>query len=85
MILETFGTLLMRVDCTFPKPEKVVSARKAHDLYVVTGYSKEQITTFCAGSASGEVIPPMHIFAGQQMSYNPLERAGRSSTWCILW
>ena len=58
-----------------PKPGKVVSARKARDLYAVTGYSKEQITTLCAGSASGEMIPPMHIFAGQRFSYNPLEGA----------
>ena len=58
-----------------PKPGKVVSVREVRDVYAVTGYSKQQITTLCAGSASGEVIPPMHIFPGQCFAYNPLDGA----------
>ena len=41
----------------------------------MTGNSKEQITTLCAGSAAGEVIPPMYIFPGQRFGYNPLDGA----------
>ena len=65
MILET-SEMLMRADLHFPSSlGKVVSTMKARNLYAVTGYSKEQITTICEGSASGEVIPHMPIFAKQ--------------------
>ena len=47
-----------------PKSGKVLAEKNVRDLYAVAGNGKEQITTLCAGSAAGEVIPPMHIFAG---------------------
>ena len=34
---------------------------------------KYQITTLVTISASGQIIPHMHIFLGQQFAYNPLE------------
>lgn len=56
-----------------PKSGKVLAEKNVRDLYAVAGNGKEQITTLCAGSAAGEVIPPMHIFAGQRFAYNPLD------------
>ena len=44
---------------------------------------KEQITTLCAISAVGDVIPPMHIFSGQRFWYNPLKGGGYQ--WSLLW
>ena len=56
-----------------PKTGKVVSYKGMKDLYTVTGSSRDQITILCAGSAAGEVIPPMHIFPGVRFGYNPLD------------
>ena len=42
------------------------------DVYQASINSKEQITTLCAISAAGSVIPPMHIFSGKRFHYNPL-------------
>ena len=56
-----------------PRSGKVLAEKNARDLYVVAGSCKEQITTLCAGSAAGNVIPPMHIFPGQCFGYNPLD------------
>jgi len=44
----------------------------AKDVYHITGNSKEQITTFCAISAKGDIIPPMHIFAGKHFKVDPM-------------
>ena len=41
--------------------------RGAKDVYQVTGNSKDQVTTLCAISAAGTVVPPMHIFAGKRL------------------
>ena len=56
-----------------PKTGKVLAQKGASDVYSLTCSGKDQITTLCAGSASGALIPPMHIFAGQRFAYNPLE------------
>ena len=55
-----------------PKTGKVLALRNSKNVYSVTGDSKEQITCLCAVSAAGEVIPPMHIFAGVRFRYNPM-------------
>ena len=51
---------------------KVVSIHNCKDVYAITADTKEQITCLCAVSASGEFIPPMHIFAGMRFKYNPM-------------
>jgi hypothetical protein len=51
---------------------KVIAMQNSRCVYGVTGDSKEQITTLCAVSAAGYVIPPMHIFAGERFKYNPM-------------
>lgn len=48
--------------------------RNSRLVYGVTVDSKEQITTLCAVSAAGNVIPPMHIFAGERFRYNPMNK-----------
>ena len=53
----------------YPKTGKVLALRNSRNVYSVTGDSKEQITCLCAVSAAGEVIPPMHIFAGVHFRY----------------
>ena len=55
-----------------PSTGKVIAMRNSRCVYGVTGDSKEQITTLCAVSAAGYVIPPMHIFAGERFKYNPM-------------
>ena len=45
---------------------------KHSKLYAITTDTKEQITTLCAISASGECLPPMHIFPGTRFKYNPM-------------
>jgi len=57
------------------KTRKVLAMRNSKNVYTVTGDSKEQITCLCAAGAAGEVIPPMHIFAGEHFQYNPMEGA----------
>lgn len=51
---------------------KIVSVHNCKNVYTITADTKEQITTLCAVSASGEVIPPMHIFPGMRFKYNPM-------------
>ena len=55
-----------------PSTGKVIAMRNSRCVYGVTGDSKEQITTLCAVSAAGYVIPPMNIFAGERFKYNPM-------------
>ena len=55
-----------------PRSGKVLAEKNAQDLYAVAGSCKEQITTLCARSAAGNVIPSMHIFRGQCFGYNSL-------------
>ena len=56
-----------------PKSGKVVTCSSSRAVYGVTGNTKEQITTLCAVSAAGVVIPPMHIFSGERFrGYNPM-------------
>ena len=52
---------------------KVLCLSGTKDVYQITGSSKEQLTTLCAISASGNIIPPMHVFPGQRFKYHPLE------------
>ena len=56
-----------------PKSGKVLSMRGSKDVYQVTGNSKEQVTTLCAVSAAGTVVPPMHIFAGKRFKVDPMK------------
>ena len=56
-----------------PTTGKVIAMRNSRCVYGVTCDSKEQITTLCAVSAAGDVIPPMHIFAGERFKYNPMK------------
>ena len=44
------------------------------DVYQVTENSnlKEQITTLCAISAAGSVVPPMHVFPGKRFKVDPM-------------
>lgn len=51
---------------------KVLSIRGCKNVCSITADTKEQITVLCAISASGEVIPPMHIFPGMRFKYNPM-------------
>ena len=34
--------------------------------------AKSKLQPFCAVSAAGDVIPPMHIFAGERFKCNPM-------------
>ena len=56
-----------------PKSGKVLALYGAKDVFQATTDTKEQITTLCAISAAGSVIPPMHIFSGHRFRYNPLD------------
>ena len=56
-----------------PRTGKVLCLSGTKDVYQITGSSREQITTLCAISASGNIIPPMHLFPGQRFKYNLLE------------
>jgi len=58
-----------------PSTGKVIAMRNARCVYGVTGDSKEQITVLCAVSAAGDVIPPMHVFAGERFKYNPMSNS----------
>lgn len=51
---------------------KVVTIHNCRNVYSITADSKEQITSLCAISASGEAILPMHIFPGMRFKYNPM-------------
>ena len=50
-----------------PKSGRVLAMKGAKDVYQVTNNGKGQITTLCAISAAGSVLPPMHVFAGNQI------------------
>ena len=56
-----------------PKSGRVLAMRGTKDIYQVTSNSKEQITTLCAFSAAGSMVPPMHIFAGKQFKNDPMK------------
>ena len=47
-----------------PKSGKVLARSGAKTVYASGSAQKQQITTLVAISASGNVIPPMHIFPG---------------------
>lgn len=52
-----------------PKSGKVITPQGVKSVYSAGGNQKQQITTLVA---NGNVIPPMHIFAGERFSYNPM-------------
>ena len=54
---------------------KVLTIRGCKNVYAITADTKEQITDLCAVSASGEAIPPMHIFSGVRFKYNPMRNS----------
>ena len=56
-----------------PTTGKIIAMRNARSVYGITSDSKEQIATLCAVNAAGDVIPPMHIFAGERFKYNPMK------------
>ena len=58
-----------------PKASKILAPRGTKTVYAACSASKQQITTLVAINASGEVLPPMHIFPGERFSYFPLEGA----------
>ena len=55
-----------------PKSGKVIAMKNTKDVYSITGDSKDQITCLCAASAAGDMLPPMHIFAGERFRFNPM-------------
>ena len=65
VIHEEFG-MLIKLGAHFVQSQ-------ARLVYQARNNSKEQITTLCAISAAGNVIPPMHIISGQMFHYNPLK------------
>jgi len=57
-----------------PKSGKVVAPAGCRAVYGITSNTKEQITTLCAISAAGNVMPPMHVFPGERFrGYNPMQ------------
>ena len=58
-----------------PKTSRVLALRNKRHVYSVNADSKTQITTLVAASAAGSVIPPMHIFPGVRLRYDPLAGA----------
>lgn len=58
-----------------PRSGQVLALHGSKDVYQVTGNSKEQITTLCAISAAGNIIPPMHFYPGKRFKYNSLNNA----------
>ena len=56
-----------------PKSGKILAPVGSKMIYSSCAAQKSQITTLVAISASGQIIPPMHIFPGQRFAYNPLE------------
>ena len=56
-----------------PKSGKILAPKGEKHVYLVTGSSKQQITTLVCINAAGSTIPPMHIFPGVRFSYNPME------------
>ena len=55
-----------------PNTGKVIAMKNTKDVYAITGDSKDQITILCAANAAGEMLPPMHIFAGEHFRFNPM-------------
>ena len=56
-----------------PKTRKVLTTQGIQNVYHFTGNGKEQVTTLCAVSAAGGVVPPMHVFPGERLTYNPIQ------------
>lgn len=48
--------------------------RNCKDVHNITGNSKDQITCLCAVNAAGEILPPMHVFAGERFHFNPMNK-----------
>ena len=57
-----------------PKSGRILAMKTDKNVYGVTGDSKEQITCLCAGSAAGDILPPMEVFAGERFRYNPMDK-----------
>ena len=55
-----------------PKSGRVLASQGVRYVHHVSSSSRLQITTLVCASAAGSTIPPMHIFAGERFSYNPL-------------
>ena len=55
-----------------PKSGRVLASQGVRYVHQVSSSSRLQITTMVCASAAGSTIPPMHIFAGERFSYNPL-------------
>ena len=49
-----------------PNTSRVIAMRNQKHVYSVNSDSKYQITTLVAANASGNVIPPMHIYPGKR-------------------
>ena len=54
------------------KSGRVLASQGVRYVHQVSSSSRLQITTLVCASAAGSTIPPMHIFAGERFSYNPL-------------
>ena len=52
---------------------KILAPVGSKTVYSSCAAQKAQITTLVAISASGQIIPKMHISPGQRFAYNPLE------------
>ena len=60
------------------KSGRVLAMRGAKDVYQVTNNGKEQITTLCAVSVGGTIIPLTHVFAGKRFKSDPCPE-------CVFW
>ena len=56
-----------------PKLWKILAPVGSRTVYSCCAAQRFQITTLIAISASGQIIPLMHIFPGKGFSYNPFE------------
>ncbi len=56
-----------------PRSNKVLALRGAKNVYYCTSSEKVQITTLACISATGNTVPPMHVFPGVRFSYNPMQ------------
>ena len=56
-----------------PNQVKILAPVGSKTIHSSCAAQKSRTTTLVAIPASGEIIPPMHIFPGQQFAYDPLE------------
>ena len=60
----------------YPKSEgKVLAEVGAKDVYNMSSADRTQITILACCSASGYVLPTMHVFPGERFKYNPLHES----------